>query len=295
MAENRALKRRSFLAGGLSSLAAPMAVVASGCATHSAEAAGVDPASAGRAREPAPIAGRGYRLVFSDEFEGPLDVGENGRRWCPHMWWAHPMERRQYGVSNSNLYLRCFRDNGWADCNLTSEWSDTRGGSFFRGGYFEARINCARAWNSFWLFSVNHSRGVPKTAPDRWCSELDILETDSAQPKRFVGTLHRNTVSPGNPGPPDRQNGNNNHELAIELLGRWHSYAALWTREEVAWFVDDQPIGRCPTYDSSWQAMFLILGLGKGGVNGGPPPPMGTDSVEMLVDWVRVWQNPQAG
>jgi hypothetical protein len=288
------MKRRFFLTG-LCSIIAPAALDVGACSAFGAGPAGVDPASLERAKEPAPVAGRGYRLVFSDEFDGPLDVGENGRRWCPHMWWERPMERRQYEVSDSNLHVRCFRDNGWADCNLTTEWADTRGGSFFRGGYFEARINCARAWNAFWLFSVNHSRGVPQTAPDRWCSELDILETDSAQPNRFVGTLHRNTWAPGNTGPPDRQNANNNHELAVDLLGRWHSYAALWTPREVVWFVDDQPVAHSPTFESSWQDMFLILGLGKGGVNGGSPPPTGIDSVEMLVDWVRVWQRPGDG
>lgn len=284
------MERRSFLTGGLCGLLAPTGLAVAGCAAFGADAAGPDPASASQAREPSPIAGQGYRLAFSDEFDTPLDVGEAGYRWCPHLWWQRPMEARQYGVGGSSLYLRCFRDNGWADCNLSTEWADTRGGRFFRGGYFEARITCAKAWNAFWLFSVNHSRGVPKTAPDRWCSELDILETDSAQPRRLVSTLHRNTGGERNGGPPDRQNRNNNHDVTSDLPGSWHRYAALWTREEIVWFFDEQEVARCPTFESSWQDMFLILGLGKGGVNGGPPPPPEVDSVEMLVDWVRVWQ-----
>jgi hypothetical protein len=286
------MKRRSFVGGALAGLAAPMIVDAGGCSIAGADAAGPDPASKGRATEPSPIADQGYRLIFSDEFDGPLDVGERGYRWCPRLWWRQPAERRQYGVKDSCLYLRLFRDNGWSDCAVTTEWSDVSGGTFFRGGYFEARINCAKAWNAFWLFSVSHSRGIPENTPQHWNSELDILETDSAQPNRFVGTLHSNTASPGNTGPPDQQNTNNNHDMPTPLLGQWHRYAVLWTRRETVWFVDDAPVIRYPAFASSWQDMFLILSLGKGGVNGGPPPPVSAESIEMLVDWVRVWQRP---
>lgn len=291
------MQRRSFLAGGLLGLTMPAGLCAGGCSAEDAKrpGAGPDPASASLAKEPALLAGRGYRLTFSDEFETPLDVGEVAHRWCPHMWWERPMNPRQYGVRDSSLYLRIFADDGWRNCNLTTEWADTRGGSFFRGGYFEARIFCARAWNAFWLFSVNHSRALPKTTPDRWCSELDILETDSAQPRRLVGTLHRNTGGSANGGPPDRQNPNNNHDLSSEILGRWHIYSALWTEDKIVWLVDGKEIARCPTFRSSWQYMFLILGLGKGGVNGGPAPTGDIDMVEMRVDWVRVWQPPSAG
>jgi hypothetical protein len=285
------MKRRAFLAAGVCATVAPLGLVAEGCAGETRMAA--DPRSAGRAKLPAPIAGQDYRLIFSDEFDGRLDIGETGHRWAPHIWWQQAMDERQYGTRDSCLYLRSLRDNGWGDCNLSTEWGDTRGGTFFRGGYFEARVNCAKGWNAFWLFSVNHSRSVPKTRADAWCSELDILETDAAQPTRLVGTLHRNTGGAKNGGPADQQNHNSNHEVGVTLLGEWHTYAALWTRSEIVWFVDEREVARCPTFESTWQEMFLILGLGKGGVNGGPAPPDGVDMIEMLVDWVRVWEKPR--
>jgi Glycosyl hydrolases family 16 len=286
------MDRRSLLKLGLGGVAS---LVATRC---SARGVGDDPAhppgwAAGVS--PAPIAGRGYRLVFDDEFDGPLDVGERGRRWCPHLWYDKAAEPRQYGQRDSCLYLRSFRDAGWPDCNLTTEWGDTRSGTFFRGGYFEARIRCPQAWSAFWLFSVKHSRGVAKNGPEDWAGEIDILETDSARPTSVYGTLHRNTSGPRYGGPPDKTNASNGHDVHRGVFDDWHSYGVLWTREEVVWFFDDREVSRTPSFESTWQEMFLILGLGKGGVDGGPPPASDVQMIEMLVDWVRVWQQPEQG
>jgi hypothetical protein len=245
--------------------------------------------------EPMPLAGRGYRLVFRDEFDGPLEIGENGYRWSPHLWYDRPAEARQYGVRDSCLFIRCFRDNGWASCSIAAEWPNTRTGTFFRGGYLEARMKCAKAWNAFWMFSTSQSRSIPKDSPERWGSELDIVETDSAHPNWFVGTLHRNTGGSQYGGPADGTNHNNIHDVGIDLFETWHVFAALWTRHQVAWFLDGREVARCPTFESSWQPMFPIFGLGPGGVNGGPPPSADVATIELLVDWVRVWQRPEAG
>ena len=145
------------------------------------------------------------------------------------------------------------------------------------------------------LFSVSHSRSVPKLGPENWAGEIDILETDSARPSRFYGTLHSNTGGEKQGGPPDRFNRNFAHEAGTQLLDQWHTYAALWTRDEIVWFLDDREIGRCPAFESTWQEMFLIFDLVKGGVDGGPMPSPEIDMIEMLVDWVRVWQRPDQG
>jgi hypothetical protein len=289
-----AMDRRSFLKGGVGGLLAPP-LLTTACSGQDLEHSPAKAAPWTRGFSPAPIAGQGYQLVFDDEFDAPLDIGEDGHRWCPNLWYERPASSRQYGVRESCLYLRCFHDDDWRGCQLTTEWASARSGTFFRGGYFEARIKCAPAWNAFWLFSVSHSRGFAEDDPEHWAGELDILETDSARPHRFYGTLHRNTAGPRSGGPPDDFNRNHSREMASALLGQWHTYAALWTRDDVTWFVDDQETIRCRAFESSWQDMFLILDLVRGGVEGKPAPPPETDMIEMLVDWVRVWQQPQRG
>lgn len=263
------MSRRSLVLGGAALALAPTVGVA--------------------AEEPAPIAGLGYKPTFVDEFD-TLDVGETGHRWTPHLWYERPADPDQYSVANSILTLRCVRRGGaWQGVNLATEWARATGGTFFRGGYFEARMKVPRAWPAFWLFSVNHSRSVPANykEPSTLCGEIDIFEGDSAQPREFCGTLHRNTSGGGDI--PDRINHNNCLETAHDLTQDWHLYSALWTKREIVWYLDRAETHRTFAFDSTWQDMFLILDVVPGGVLRGPPPPDTLASVDLLVDWVRVW------
>ena len=268
------LTRRSVMVGAAALAATPAAAIAD------------------EAAMPAPLAGLGYKLAWADEFDA-LDIGETGRRWAPHLWYERPAGADHYSVADSILTLKCLRRGGaWEDCNLATEWADTRGGSFFRGGYFEARMKVPRGWPAFWLFSVNHSRSVAKRPdePASLCAEIDIYEGDSAHPTSFCGSLHRNTGSQG--GIKDTFNHNNCQDLRVDLTRDWHVYAVLWTHSEVVWYLDGAETHRAPAFDSTWQYQFIILGLGAGGVLNGPKPAPGIDTLEMLVDWVRVWQMP---
>jgi hypothetical protein len=256
-----------------------------------AAALGVAPRAFAQSRpEPAPIAGKGYALAFEDDFD-TLDVGETGHRWTPHLWYERPASSDHYSAAQSVLTLRCLKRGGaWEGINLATEWADTRGGTFFRGGYFEARMKVPRAWPAFWLFSANHSRGVAKNAADprTLCAEIDIYEGDSAHPTYFCGALHRNTSGQG--GVRDEYNHNNCQNPGIDLTQDWHLFSVLWTRREVVWYLDRVETHRAPAFDSTWQDAFLILGIEPGGVLRGPLPPPDQNAVDLLVDWVRVWR-----
>lgn len=236
-----------------------------------------------------PVEAKDYPLIFADDFD-TLDIGEAGRRWAPRLWYEQPPPPDHFSAADSVLTLRCFRRGGkWTGCNLATEWTDTRGGTFFRGGYFEARMKVPRAWPAFWLFSVNHSRNIrpdPKD-PTTLCAEIDIFEGDSAHPDYFCGALHRNTGGGG--GISDDFNHNNCQDAGVDLTRDWHLYSVLWTRREIVWYLDRRETHRAPTFDSTPQDAFLILGLGAGGVLGGPPPGAGIDEIALQVDWVRVW------
>lgn len=248
--------------------------------------------SAGAPPLPAPIAASNYRLIFEDDFDH-LDVGDNGHRWAPCLWYERPVSPNPFSVANSIVTIRSFRrGGGWTDGILSTEWLDTRGGTFFRGGYFEARMKIPRGWPSFWLFSVNHTRNIPvrPSDPRTLCAEIDIFEGDSAHPTAFCGAVHRNTSSGG--GVPDAFNHNNCNEAGIDLTRDFHIYSALWTRREIIWYLDRRENHRAPAFDSTWQWDFLILGISAGGVLNGPPPPRGVDVLALEVDWVRVWAPP---
>jgi hypothetical protein len=243
---------------------------------------------------PAPIKDQGYRLAFEEDFDA-LDIGETGHRWAPRLWYDRPPVPGACSARDSVLSLKSVRSGGvWRDCAITSEWTDTRGGTFFRGGYFEARMKVPRGWPSFWLFSVNHTRNVTKTVarPDTLCAEIDVFEGDSAHPRLFCGAVHRNTSGQG--GVPDAYNHNNCHDVALDLTQDWHLYGALWTAREIVWYLDRVETHRSPAFDSTWQYAFIIFGIAARGVLGGPPPKPETSELELLVDWVRVWNKPMA-
>jgi hypothetical protein len=241
------------------------------------------------AQDPAPLAEQGYRLTFAEEFD-TLDIGDTGHRWAPRLWYEPGVSADHYACANSVLTLRLLRQHGvWQGINIATEWTDTKGGTFFKGGYFAARMKLPRAWPAFWLFSVNHSRNVTPRAddPTTQCAEIDIFEGDSARPKMFCGTLHSNTGSYG--GIRDQFNRNNCDTLGQDLTLGWHVISALWTQKEIVWYCDERETHRIPAYPSTWQDQFIILGVQPGGILNGPVPD-GTDPVELLVDWVRVWQ-----
>ncbi len=238
---------------------------------------------------PAPLAGKGFTLAWADEFE-TLDIGATGHRWAPNLWYERPADPSQYGVADSILTLKCLRRSGdWAGCQLSTEWADTKGGIFFRGGYYEARMKVPRAWPAFWLFSANHSRGVipRRDDPSTLCGEIDIYEGDGDRPTYFCGAVHRNTSSQG--GIRDEYNHNNcQKNLGIDLTQDWHDYAVLWTQREVVWHLDGKETHRAPAFDSTWQDSFIVLGLEPGGLLGGRMPE-DANELDLLVDWVRVW------
>jgi hypothetical protein len=250
------------------------------------------PPATGFAREidlPKPLAGQGYALSFADDFE-TLDLGEYGHRWAPRLWYQPAVGAEHFSVGGSVLTLRCLRrGRDWQGCNIATEWADTRGGTFFRGGYFEARMKVPHAWPAFWLFSANHTRGVMprRDDPASLCAEIDVYEGDSAHPTYFCGALHRNTSGQGGIG--DEYNHNNCHDLRIDLTLDWHDYAVLWTPTEVVWFLDGAETHRTRSFDSTWQDAFIILGIEPGGLLRGPMPPADANEVALLVDWVRVW------
>ena len=108
----------------------------------------------------------------------------------------------------------------------------------------------------------------------------------------FCGAVHRNTSDGG--GIPDAFNHNNCHEVGVDLTRDFHIYSALWTQQEIVWYLDRRETHRAPAFDSTWQDDFLILGLAAGGVLNGPKPGPGIDAIELQVDWVRVWSPPDA-
>jgi hypothetical protein len=241
---------------------------------------------------PAPIAGRGYRVVFRDGFDR-----FRRRVWTRSIWYEDPAAAGDIFTRRGVLHLVSRRGRGYPNVSVTTLKSRS-----FRRGYFEARMRWTRgngAWPGFWLLSSRHAKNPawPSINPYCanhglraalcWSSELDVFEGQGSEPRVFYGTVHRNSC--GCYGVNDSQNGNNYHPQWKNLTRYFHVYGARWTGSAITWYLDGKRLMSAPVYSSTNQPMFLILQMWTGGWTVGPNATT-PNNLHTQVDWVKVWR-----
>jgi hypothetical protein len=252
--------------------------------------------------EPPPIAGQGYAVTFEDQF----DIF-NGGNWGEGIWYDPGSPPNSIYVQNGVLHLVSRRSQGYQDITATTE-----GGSdpkTFQYGYLEARMRWTAgngAWPAFWLLSYRHAvnpdwpsinsycaeHGLP--AAECYSGEIDVFEGQGSQPATFYHTIHKNSC--GCYGVANEQNTANSSN-GIGLSG-FHTYAVLWTANEMKWYLDDNLIHTEKASDSARngrifaalrQPMFVLLQMWIGGWTVGTDSST-PDELHTEVDWLRVWQ-----
>ncbi|HUL51380.1 MAG TPA: glycoside hydrolase family 16 protein, partial [Candidatus Nitrosotalea sp.] len=148
----------------------------------------------------------GYRLVFNEEFDGPLDVspGGPGTQWIAHTPWngdfgdaafANPDLAKgfPFKVEKGILRIEARKNSSgrWQAGLLAS--NDPRGRGFaLQYGYFEMRAKLPPGrgiWPAFWLCS-SWDRTNPK-AGDNGSVEIDMLEYYGDETGgSFTSTVH---------------------------------------------------------------------------------------------------------
>ena len=131
----------------------------------------------------------GYRLVFEEEFTGPLSVSAYGpgTKWIAHTpyggdfgeaWFTDPtFSPSPFSIKNGILNITAWKDrtnkNHWRSGLLSSV--DRSGAGFAQAlGYYEARMQLPTGpgvWPAFWLDGLGSFK-TPKTKT----AEVDILE-----------------------------------------------------------------------------------------------------------------------
>jgi hypothetical protein len=131
----------------------------------------------------------GYKLAWSDEFNGPaLDTTKWNYRTDTRFW---SLQRAaNVRVSNGSLYLDLKKET-------FGTTSYTGGGviskKLFRYGYYEARMKVppGSGWHSsFWMMKAN------RPATDTVSIELDAIENDSVTPLKYGVNTHRHLPTP---------------------------------------------------------------------------------------------------
>jgi len=252
------------------------------------------------------------KLVWSDEFNGVAQQSEpNPQNWT--------YDSGKGGWGNNELETYCAYASSKAPCNpaesnayvgsdgylhivarnpakgvYTSARLKTQGLHSFRYGRIEARIKMPAGqgfWPAFWMLGDN-----VESAPWPACGEIDIMESVGKFPSMNFGSIHGpgftgTSITTEYPLPGGGQ-----------FADAFHTFGILWSPREMKFYVDD-PANVYATYTPAsltaggiWPfdstKFFIILNLAVGGNWPGPPNTTSVFPQEMLVDYVRVYQEP---
>jgi hypothetical protein len=193
-------------------------------------------------------------------------------------------------VKGGVLHVIARRDAAgkWTSARLTS-----KGLKSFQYGRIEARIKIPEGegvWPAFWMLGDDIDR-----RPWPACGEMDIMENIGKEPGKIHGSIH-GTGFTGTPL------GTATQLASGKKFGdEFHTYGVIWAPRKVQYYVDDPehpyatftpadlPRGAVWPFDDG--KYFVLLNLAIGGQWPGPPDAATASQVEMLVDYVRVYQD----
>lgn len=232
----------------------------------------------------------GYKLAWSDEFDGPALDSSKWQVWLPGKRHDAINTAEAISLTNGCLVITTYTEAG---TNFTGMVSTHERFEPVRG-YWEARIafnETPGMWSAFWLQSP--TMGRPPDNPVRAGMEIDIIE-------------HRATTKSG-----EREDGKVQHTLHWNGYGKFHQskahttensalksgfhiYGFEWTESAYRFYVDgrvtwsvDGPISTAPEFlilsseihDKSWAGTIPAGGFGG----------RTASRTRMLVDYVRYY------
>lgn len=230
----------------------------------------------------------GYRLVWSDEFEGNsidrskwgFDLGGGG--WGNNELECYTDRSENAYVSGGLLHIRALRDS-YGGRDYSSARMLTKGKFDFQYGYVEARIALPRGggiWPAFWMLGNNIDAVNWPT-----CGEIDIIEAINTENKIY-STCHWNANGHAQYG---TESGNFD-------ITQFHTYHLYWDRDYIRTGVDGNQHYEILIKDGTGntQALhnrfFFILNVAVGGNWPGFDVDANQFPTEMQVDYIRVYQ-----
>lgn len=157
------------------------------CCAMPAIASLIDPESNDAKPSVSELANAGYKLAFSDEFNGSaLDLKKWLHRTDSKMWSTQLPANVK--LANGHLVLELKKEDAqgkqYTGAGIISK-------AAYKHGYYEARMKIppGAGWHtSFWLMKHDLSGG---TAPKTACQELDVIENDSIHKESYSVAVHR--------------------------------------------------------------------------------------------------------
>jgi beta-glucanase (GH16 family) len=276
-----------------------------------------------------PLVQSSWRLVWSDEFNGPANTGVDQNKWiydigtgygcagCPPNWGTGEVETMSsstdnvYQDGNGHLVIKPIRNSAgnWSSGRIETQRTDFEpppdGSLAVEASIQQPDVSGAAAagyWPAFWMLGAPF-RGNYLNWPG--IGEIDIMEDVNGLSSEFA-TIHCGT-SPG--GPCNETTGiGSGQRPCVGCQTNFHTYRVEFDRsvapQQIRWYLDgvnfftvtsDQvdPL----TWDKATDhGFFIILDVAMGGgfpaAFGGGPTSSTISEVPMVIDYVRVYKKP---
>jgi beta-glucanase (GH16 family) len=227
---------------------------------------------------PAPPAGKEWKLIWNDEFDGTkLDetkwnrLGDHPRKGG---WWV---KEDAYLSGQGTLLLRVRQDGERYTCGAVN----TRGKFEHTFGCYVARCKMPKQpghWPAFWLMCS----GVGTVGNEgRDGTEIDIVEIPWRD-GRITMNLHWDGYGK------DHKNAGGKQTTLPALVEGFHDYALLWTPEQYTFYVDGREVWRTKAGGVSQVPEFVKVTEEIGTWGGDIKKAVLPDYCE--VDYVRVYE-----
>ncbi len=243
----------------------------------------------------------GWKLTWSDEFNGPDGSAVDPTKWKHDVggtgWGNNELEYYTDGMQNAvvqggNLVVTATTQGAsqykcsYGTCKYTSARLLTQGLFSQQYGRFEARAQMPTGkglWPAIWALGDNIS-----TVSWPACGEIDFMETIGTDIQTNHGSLHM----PSNYGPSGTYKLPNGASYADDF----HVFAFEWEPGTIRFYVDDMlyetQTSKVPSGDT-WEfehPFFLLINVAVGGQWPGSPDGTTTFPQTLKVDYVRVYQ-----
>jgi beta-glucanase (GH16 family) len=242
-------------------------------------------------------------IVWSDEFNQPDNSLPDLTKWGYDLGGGGfgNNELETYTMTNARilggqLVIETDRYLSGGKTNYTSTRMNTKGKWSWTYGRMEARIKIPRGqgiWPAFWMLGSNIDSVHWPT-----CGEIDIMENIGKTSDQGTdhGTIH------GPQGGGDYNGGvgvGGTYTLpgGAALADAFHIYAIEWAPNQIKWYLDNiQFFTATPASlpgGSTWvftQPQFFVLNVAVGGNWPGNPDSTTVFPQQMMVDYVRVYQ-----
>lgn len=232
-----------------------------------------------------------WQLVWSDEFNGSSlnrgvwtpEIGTGYNGWGNNELQYYTDRPQNVQVTGGNLVITAQREN-YEGRNYTSARIKTQGLKSFKYGKIEARIKIPTGqgiWPAFWMLGESfRDVGWP------YCGEIDIMEHVNNE-SVVHGTVHWDANGYASYG---RASGNLD-------FSQFHTYSIEWDPSYIRWFVDGVQYNEIYIANGTGNTeefqkpFFILLNLAVGGNWPGSPNGSTPFPAQMLVDYVRVYQD----